>query len=270
MSTISEITDVLNRLPRGNNDGLALQESSFSNPQVKVFFEKALDGNALVIDHATISPPDAKSVSVKGQGSVLGYGGLATQLTFQLPDGGDELDIRLRGDFDPQKAISLPLIQWLALHKLAVETEVKDEFGIVSTRMYGSLKLEGVDDIPVVLSRTGQSEWSLNIAQDKPVALPDLNHLAQLMGGQKVPIYVQGSAGGSTQWMVAISPDDRIVLPSLYEILKFAGGQDFASSLPSGFSAIPAIAVRQLIIEFDPAKRAVNLIRFAIGTAQPW
>ena len=228
-------------------------------------------------------------------------------------------------------------MQWLALHNLAIEAEVKDEFGIVSTRMYASLKLEGVDDIPMLLSRTGQSEWSLNIAQDKPVALPDINHLAQLVGGeslasffpqslvdaitgialggiacqfntqtksvsyftvtvtvtngwkifsglellpgmtltlaitnpaggkktlfgalrattmmgsQKVPIYVQGSAGGSTQWMVAISPDDKIVLPSLYEILKFAGGQDFASSLPSGFSSIPAIAVRQLVIEF--------------------
>ncbi len=357
MSAITDISDVLNKLPKGNNDALTLQPSNFSNPQVQVFFANALDGNALVINHAVISPVAAGSITVTGQGSVLGFDGLATQLTFHLPDGSDQLDIRLRGNFDPQKAISLPLIQWLALHNLAIETEVQDEFGGVTTRLYGSLKLEGVDDIPIILSRTGQSEWSLNIGQDKPVPLPDLNHLAQLVGGeslasffpqslvdaiagislggiacqfntqtkslsyftititvtngwkivsglellpgmtltlaitnpaggqktlfgalratsmigsQKVPLYVQGSAGGSTQWMVAVSPDDKIVLPTLNEILKFAGGQDFVSSLPSGFSDIPAIAVRQLIIQFDPVQRAISLIRFAIGTAQPW
>src|SRR5579872_1507754 len=175
MFAITEISDVLNKLPKGNNDALTLQPSNFSNPQVQVFFANALDGNALVINHAVISPVAAGSITVTGQGSVLGFDGLATQLTFHLPDGSDQLDIRLRGNFDPQKAISLPLIQWLALHNLAIETEVQDEFGGVTTRLYGSLKLEGVDDIPIILSRTGQSEWSLNIAQDKPVPLPDLN-----------------------------------------------------------------------------------------------
>jgi hypothetical protein len=90
------------------------------------------------------------------------------------------------------------------------------------------------------------------------------------VGTQKIPVFVQGSAGASTLWSIGVFPEDKITLPGLSHILELAGGEDFTKTLPEGLTKIPDILLGRFIINFDPSKKTINEISFAIGTAGSW
>src|SRR6185369_9063962 len=73
-----------------------------------------------------------------------------------------------------------------------------------------------------------------------------------------------------TLWSMGVLPDDKITLPGLSHILELAGGEDFTKTLPDGLTNIPDILLQRFLINFDPAKKTINEISFAIGTAGSW
>lgn len=188
MSVIDNITDALNKLPRGADNALTLQATDFNLDEVTQFFQQALAGQALVIDEAVITP-EQQTISVGGQAELLGYTDLTTLLTFQSVDSTDDLTIEITGDFDPASTLTLPLVPWLSIYKLGLKMTQTTEFGILAFTVYGSLQVGDADqgdevDIPIVLTKTGNADWNIEIAEDQSIALPDLNHLAELLGGE--------------------------------------------------------------------------------------
>lgn len=90
------------------------------------------------------------------------------------------------------------------------------------------------------------------------------------LGSEKIPVFLQASGGASTLWTIGVLPEDKVTLPGLSHILELAGGDDFTKTLPRGLTDIPDILLGRFIVNFDPTKKTLNKISFAIGTAGSW
>lgn len=184
MSAIDMITKTLNQLPRSDDNSLTLQAADFNSAQVTLFFQRALSGQPITVSQAAIASPSDQMVSVSGRAALLGYEDVATTLTFRALDDDADLEVSVTGAFDERKTISLPAVTWISLHTLRIEMTVKSEFGILTFKLYGTLNVGDVA-IPIAIAKIGASEWRIGIAEGgRGIALPDLNHLAALIGGE--------------------------------------------------------------------------------------
>jgi hypothetical protein len=194
MSVISDITKTLNALPRGSDNSLKLQSTTFSNPQAVQFFKNALSSKDLTIGQAQIQPNGDTSVTVLGPDSMLGFDGLTLALTFLTdPDDAAVVDTSLTGTFDPAKPpIKLPLITWISLSGLALKLDMVSEFGILSTSISGNVNIGSKGAVlPIAIQRTGASQWSIQAAGDAaPTSHVTLDDLVELVGGEELASFI--------------------------------------------------------------------------------
>ncbi len=90
------------------------------------------------------------------------------------------------------------------------------------------------------------------------------------LGGQRLPLFVQGSVGNDVVWLAGLQPNHSVTLPKFFDLLGLAGGPDFCASLPSAFSDIPAITINKFMIGFNPANKTINEVNFSIQTTSTW
>ncbi|HZI48609.1 MAG TPA: hypothetical protein VFD75_12490, partial [Pyrinomonadaceae bacterium] len=194
MSLIGDLTDTLNKLPRGAGKSLTLLATTFSNPQVARFFTNALSGKPLVIGQAQIQPDGDKSVTVSGAGSMLGFDALTLHLTFQLdPDDASVVDTLLIGAFDPTTKKTIPLINWISLSGLTIKQEMVSEFGILSTGISGNVNIgtSGSAVLPIAVQHSGASQWSISAADNAaPSSHVTIEDLVTLVGGETLASFV--------------------------------------------------------------------------------
>lgn len=193
MSLIGDITNTLNNAPRGADNSLTLQSSTFTNPQAALFFKNALSDKALVIGHAQIKPDGDQSVTVIGPGSLMGFDNLTLHLTFQPdPDDASVVNTSLTGTFDPLTKKSLPLINWITLSGLVIELDMVSEFAIVSTGLSGNVNIGSKGAVlPIAVQRSGASQWSIKVADDAaPSSHVTLDDLVTLVGGEQLASFI--------------------------------------------------------------------------------
>lgn len=91
------------------------------------------------------------------------------------------------------------------------------------------------------------------------------------IAGVAIPILAGATAtsDGST-WTLGLQPGKTVTLPSFSDLLELAGGTEFIATLPSGLSDIPKIEIDTLSVAFEPAKKELTQLSFALQTASSW
>jgi hypothetical protein len=90
------------------------------------------------------------------------------------------------------------------------------------------------------------------------------------LAGVIVPITIGATIGSVSSWTFGLQPGQSVTLPSFSDLLALAGGDDFLATLPSGLSKIPKIDIDKLMVEFEPANKALTLLSFSLQTDSSW
>ena len=185
MALYSDIKAKFDAITIPTTGPLTFSKDAFAGiPAVTAFFDNVLlAGSLSVTGAAKSSTPQA--LTLTGTTDLLGYSGLA--LTWTVTPNNDQVLISLDGTFAATKKITLPVVTWLSVYNIGLKATFSSQFNTVVFSFHVTIQLgegTGAPEIPIVISKTGDTQWQITMAGDRPVNLPDLNHLTALMSGQ--------------------------------------------------------------------------------------
>lgn len=241
MATIDQLIAAVQAAPIENGD-LTLSATDFSGITVaESFFASVVGAQSLTLTGAA-KDPGTETITVTGNGTVLGYSGVDTTLTFATTPGdgtatgpaaplGKGATITWTGTLAADKPQPLPVISWIEISGASVSSTIAEPFNAVTYGFAASLVLSGdtTGTVPISLTQADNGLWTLAIA---------------------------GEAGQSV---------------TAEQLVALLGGAALTEFLPSQLvDLLEGLALSDLEISFDPATKTVGAISAGLTATNGW
>lgn len=187
MALIDDIISKIEALPI--KDGkLTMSISDFTGMDFMAgFFNNVLKETSLTLTGDPTKTPGTETISVTGTADLFGYADLGLDINFSVQN--KEVVGSVKGTFDPGKTLNLPVLTWIKVSDIFLETSISETYQVVGFAFGLKLITTENNKVPIVITSMANDQWRLDVAEDmaKPVSTTEL---IGILGGDSLESFI--------------------------------------------------------------------------------